>query len=313
MDALRCPPGDAEVGTLSGGEVRRVALCRLLLQKPDLLLLDEPTNHLDAESRRLARAVPQGLPGHGRRHHPRPLLPRQRRGLDPRARPRARASPGRATTPPGSSRSSSAWPSRRSRRPRAQRTLERELEWVRMSPRARQAKSKARLQAYEELLAEGARDREGQAEIIIPHGPAARRRGGAGRAPVQGLRRPAADRGPHVQPAPRRHRGRHRPQRRGQDHALPDDHRPGEAGPRRAPGRRDGEARLRRPEPRRARPGQERVAGDLGRGGAAPARHPPDRLARLRGLVQLQGLRPAEAGGGPLGRRAQPGAPRHAC
>ena len=86
MDALRCPPDDADVTTLSGGERRRVALCRLLLSRPDLLLLDEPTNHLDAESVDWLEQFLQELPGHGRGHHPRPLLPRQRRQVDPRTR-----------------------------------------------------------------------------------------------------------------------------------------------------------------------------------------------------------------------------------
>jgi ATPase subunit of ABC transporter with duplicated ATPase domains len=86
MDALRCPPPDTDVRSLSGGERRRVALCRLLLARPDLLLLDEPTNHLDAES---VQWLEQHLAasGHRRRGHPRPLLPRQRRAMDSRARP----------------------------------------------------------------------------------------------------------------------------------------------------------------------------------------------------------------------------------
>ena len=88
MDALRCPPDDADVTTLSGGEKRRVALARLLLQHPDLLLLDEPTNHLDAESVEWLERFLEEYAGHGRRGHPRPLLPRQRREVDPRARPR---------------------------------------------------------------------------------------------------------------------------------------------------------------------------------------------------------------------------------
>ena len=90
MDALRCPPADADIETLSGGERRRVALCRLLLRQPDLLLLDEPTNHLDAESVGWLEQHLQDYRGHGRRDHPRSLLPRQRRRLDPGARPRAR-------------------------------------------------------------------------------------------------------------------------------------------------------------------------------------------------------------------------------
>ena len=88
MDALRCPPDDADVTTLSGGERRRVALCRLLLSRPDLLLLDEPTNHLDAESVDWLERFLQDYAGTVVADHPRPLLPRQRRPLDPRARPR---------------------------------------------------------------------------------------------------------------------------------------------------------------------------------------------------------------------------------
>ena len=107
MDALRLPPPDADVTTLSGGERRRVALCRLPLQSPDLLLLDEPTNHLDAESVARLRALPPGLQGHRRRRDARSLLPRQRRRLDSGARPRPRI-PWEGTTRRGSSRSRTA-------------------------------------------------------------------------------------------------------------------------------------------------------------------------------------------------------------
>ena len=170
MDALRCPPGDAAVGTLSGGEVRRVALCRLLLQKPDLLLLDEPTNHLDAESVAWLEQFLKEYPGTV------VAITHDRYFLDNVAGWILELDRGAGIPWEGNY---TSWLEQKRQRlaveekqeTARQRTLERELEWVRMSPRARQAKSKSRLQAYEEMLAEGGRDREGQAEIIIPAGP----------------------------------------------------------------------------------------------------------------------------------------------
>ncbi len=170
MDALRCPPGDADVGTLSGGEVRRVALCRLLLQKPDLLLLDEPTNHLDAESVAWLERFLKEYPGTV------VAITHDRYFLDNVAGWILELDRGAGIPWEGNY---TSWLDQKKQRlaveekqeTARQRTLERELEWVRMSPRARQAKSKSRLQAYEQMLAEGGSDREGQAEIIIPAGP----------------------------------------------------------------------------------------------------------------------------------------------
>ena len=170
MDSLRLPPGDQDVATLSGGERRRVALCRLLLQKPDLLLLDEPTNHLDAESvgwlERFLKDYPgtvvavthdryfldnvagwileldrgQGIPWEG--NYSSWLVQKRKRLADEEKQESAR-----------------------------QRTLAREAEWVALSPRARHAKSKARIAAYEALLAENPDERERELEISIPPGP----------------------------------------------------------------------------------------------------------------------------------------------
>jgi sulfate-transporting ATPase len=170
MDALRCPPGDADVGTLSGGEVRRVALCRLLLQKPDLLLLDEPTNHLDAESVAWLERFLKEYPGTV------VAITHDRYFLDNVAGWILELDRGAGIPWEGNY---TSWLDQKKQRlaveekqeTARQRTLERELEWVRMSPRARQAKSKSRLQAYEQQLAEGGSDREGQAEIIIPAAP----------------------------------------------------------------------------------------------------------------------------------------------
>jgi len=170
MDALRCPAGDAEVATLSGGEVRRVALCRLLLQKPDMLLLDEPTNHLDAESVAWLERYLKEYPGTV------VAITHDRYFLDNVAGWILELDRGAGIPWEGNY---SSWLEQKKQRlaveekqeSARQRTLARELEWVRMSPRARQAKSKARLQSYEELLAEDRKEREGQAEIVIPAGP----------------------------------------------------------------------------------------------------------------------------------------------
>ena len=170
MDALRCPPGEADVATLSGGEVRRVALCRLLLSKPDMLLLDEPTNHLDAESVAWLERFLKDYPGTV------VAITHDRYFLDNVAGWILELDRGAGIPWEGNY---SSWLDQKKQRlaqeekqeSARQRTLEHELEWVRMSPRARQAKSKARLQAYETLLAEGGAEREGSAEIIIPPGP----------------------------------------------------------------------------------------------------------------------------------------------
>jgi sulfate-transporting ATPase len=170
MDALRCPPGDADISTLSGGEVRRVALCRLLLQKPDMLLLDEPTNHLDAESVAWLERYLKEYPGTV------VAITHDRYFLDNVAGWILELDRGAGIPWEGNY---SSWLEQKRERlaqeekqeSARQRTLEHELEWVRMSPRARQAKSKARLQAYETMLAEGGKERDGAAEIIIPQGP----------------------------------------------------------------------------------------------------------------------------------------------
>jgi len=170
MDALRCPPGDQDVATLSGGERRRVALCRLLLSKPDLLLLDEPTNHLDAESvgwleRHLAEYAGCVV-----------AVTHDRYFLDNVAGWILELDKGAGIPYQGNY---SSWLEQKRKRladeekqeSARQRTLARELEWVRASPRARQAKSKARIDAYERLLAEDPELRERELEISIPPGP----------------------------------------------------------------------------------------------------------------------------------------------
>ncbi len=170
MDALRLPPGDADVTTLSGGEKRRVALCRLLLSKPDMLLLDEPTNHLDAESVAWLERYLQEFPGTV------VAITHDRYFLDNAAEWILELDRGAGVPWKGNY---SSWLDQKQRKlateekqaSARQRTLERELEWVRMSPRGRQAKSKARLSAYETLVAEEEKADERGHEILIPPAP----------------------------------------------------------------------------------------------------------------------------------------------
>src|SRR5688572_959286 len=170
MDALRLPPADAEVTNLSGGERRRVALCRVLLSEPDMLLLDEPTNHLDAESVAWLEHHLEAFPGTV------VAITHDRYFLDNVAKWILELDRGRGVPYEGNY---SGWLDQKRTRlaveeksaSARQRTLERELEWVRMSPRARQSKSKARIQKYEELASETQFEKISQNEIVIPPAP----------------------------------------------------------------------------------------------------------------------------------------------
>ncbi|XDA98690.1 energy-dependent translational throttle protein EttA [Sulfitobacter sp. LCG007] len=170
MEALRCPPDDADVKTLSGGEARRVALCRLLLEAPDMLLLDEPTNHLDAET---IAWLQQHLVDYKGTIL---IVTHDRYFLDDITSWILELDRGRGVPYEGNY---SAWLEQKAKRleqearedKSKQKTLERELEWMRQGAKARQAKSKARIQAYNEMANQSEREKIGRAQIVIPNGP----------------------------------------------------------------------------------------------------------------------------------------------
>ena len=170
MEALRCPPDDAEVTTLSGGEKRRVAMCKLLLEQPEMLLLDEPTNHLDAETIAWLQKHLQEYKGAVL------LITHDRYFLDNITGWILELDRGKGIPWEGNY---SSWMEQKAKRLEQEdredagkkRTMARELEWVNASPKARQAKSKARINAYEEMAAQSEREKVGKAQIIIPNGP----------------------------------------------------------------------------------------------------------------------------------------------
>ena len=229
LDALRCPPGEAEVTKLSGGEKRRVALTRLLLSKPDILLLDEPTNHLDAESVAWLEHYLKEYTGCVI------LVTHDRYFLDNLTDWTLELDRGQGVPYKGNY---SSWLEQKAKRAEVEKSAEegrqkqiaRELEWIRASPKARQAKSKARVTAFDKLVEQAGREDVGKASFSIAPGP----RLGEMVVEVEGLSKSFGDQllidDLSLQAAARRHRRRHRPQRRRQDDAVQDAHRRGEAG-----------------------------------------------------------------------------------
>ena len=225
MDALRCPPNDADVTTLSGGERRRVALCRLLLSAPDLLLLDEPTNHLDAESVDWLERFLQDYAGTV------VAITHDRYFLDNVARWILELDRGKGFPFEGNY---SGWLEQKQARlaheekqaSARQRTLQRELEWVRMAPEGPPGQGPGPPHRLREAAGRGRGrrwPRRSPGDVHPSRAPAGRH-GDRGRPPGQGLRRPAPHRGPLLQPAQGRHRRRDRPERRRQDDAVPHAH-----------------------------------------------------------------------------------------
>ena len=276
MDALRLPPGDADVTLLSGGERRRVALCKLLLQQPDLLLLDEPTNHLDAESVQWLEQHLAAYPGAVLAvTHDRYFLDNVAEWILELDRGRAYPYEGNYTTYLDTKQTRLKVEGNKDAK--RQREIQRELEWVRSSPKARQAKSKARLSRFEELVAEAERTKRCDSDTIqIPPGP---RLGGVV-IEVDKLVKGFDDRvlidGLSFSLPARRHRRHHRSQRRRQDHAVQDDRRRRAAGRRHGQDRRDDRDLLRRPVPRPASTRRRRC------GRSSPTGSTTSRSARSR-------------------------------
>ena len=296
MDALRCPPPDAIVDTLSGGERRRVALCKLLLQQPDLLLLDEPTNHLDAES-------VQWLEGHLKDYpgavlaitHDRYFLDNVAEWILELDRGKTHPYEGNYTTYLETKKDRLKIEGQKD--VKRAKMLEKELEWVRSNAKARQTKSKSRLARYEEMANEADKARKiDTADINIPPGP---RLGDVvleGRKLVKGFEGRTLWNDISFTLPRAGIVGIVGPNGVGKTtlfRMITGDEQPdaGELGR-----RTDGQAVLRRPEPWRHRPEQERLGGRLRRPRLHQGRQLRDELAGLRRLVRLQGPRPAEEG-----------------
>ena len=264
MDALGCPDGSMNVNVLSGGERRRVALCRLLLQKPDILLLDEPTNHLDAET-------VAWLEHHLKAYAGTVIaVTHDRYFLDNVAGwilelDRGEGIPWKGNYSSWLEQKEARLANEEKQESQRRKTLDRELEWIRMSPKGRHAKGKARISSYEALLGQEAEKRAEDLEIYIPPGP----RLGKTVIEAEGVTKSYGENilmeGVSFMLPPGRHRRRDRPKRRWQDHAFSDDHRGRGAGRGHAQGRRDRDARVCGSKPRGPERGQERIRRDLGR------------------------------------------------